>query len=73
MLTILRKEIQGFLDSPIAYVAIGVFLTGMGLFYLGLPGDERAGLRLCPNGPNLYNGPVCVSGTYSGNNDAQLC
>ena len=32
MRTILQKELQGFLDSPIAYVAIAVFLTGMGLF-----------------------------------------
>jgi ABC-2 type transport system permease protein len=32
MYPIFRKEIQSFLDSPIAYVAIGLFLTGLGLF-----------------------------------------
>lgn len=31
MITILRKEINEFLDSLIAYVVMGVFLTGIGL------------------------------------------
>jgi ABC-2 type transport system permease protein len=32
MLALFRKEIRSFLDSTIAYMAIGVFLTAMGLF-----------------------------------------
>ncbi len=32
MLALFRKEIRSFLDSAIAYMAIGVFLTAMGLF-----------------------------------------
>ncbi|MEQ9467328.1 MAG: gliding motility-associated ABC transporter permease subunit GldF [Ekhidna sp.] len=31
MITILKKEINEFLDSLIAYVVIGIFLTGIGL------------------------------------------
>jgi ABC-2 type transport system permease protein len=37
MLAIYRKEIQSFLDTPVAYMAIGVFLVGMGLFQWVLP------------------------------------
>jgi ABC-2 type transport system permease protein len=32
MFALFQKEIRSFLDSAIAYVAIGVFLTAMGLF-----------------------------------------
>lgn len=32
MFAIFRKEVQAFLDSAVAYVAIGLFLTGLGLF-----------------------------------------
>jgi len=37
MLTILIKEINGFLDSLIAYMVIGVFLTTMGLLMWVFP------------------------------------
>lgn len=37
MITILRKEINEFLDSLIAYVVIGVFLTGIGLLMWVFP------------------------------------
>ena len=37
MLTILKKEINEFLDSLIAYVVIGIFLTGMGLLLWVFP------------------------------------
>ena len=37
MLTILKKEINEFLDALIAYVVIGIFLTGMGLLLWVFP------------------------------------
>ncbi|SNT25043.1 ABC-2 type transport system permease protein [Ekhidna lutea] len=37
MITILKKEINEFLDSLIAYVAIGIFLTGIGLLMWVFP------------------------------------
>jgi ABC-2 type transport system permease protein len=37
MITILRKEINEFLDSLIAYVVIGIFLTGIGLLMWVFP------------------------------------
>ncbi len=37
MITILKKEINDFLNSLIAYVVIGVFLTGTGLFMWVFP------------------------------------
>ena len=37
MITILKKEINEFLDSLIAYVVIGVFLTGIGLLMWVFP------------------------------------
>lgn len=37
MITILKKEINEFLDSLIAYVVIGIFLTGIGLLMWVFP------------------------------------
>ncbi len=37
MITILRKEFNEFLDSLIAYVVIGIFLTGIGLLMWVFP------------------------------------
>lgn len=37
MITILKKEIDEFLDSLIAYVVIGIFLTGIGLLMWVFP------------------------------------
>ena len=37
MLAILRKEFNSFLNSPIAYVVIGVFLVATGLFVWVIP------------------------------------
>lgn len=37
MITILKKEINEFLDSLIAYVVMGIFLTGMGLLMWVFP------------------------------------
>ena len=37
MITILKKEINEFLDSLVAYVVIGIFLTGIGLFMWVFP------------------------------------
>ena len=37
MIAILKKEIHEFLDSLIAYVVIGIFLTGMGLLMWVFP------------------------------------
>jgi ABC-2 type transport system permease protein len=39
MLTLLRKEINGFLGSLIGYIVIIVFLTSQGLFMWVFPGD----------------------------------
>ena len=37
MLTILRKEFNAFLNSPVAYVVLGVFLVATGLFVWVFP------------------------------------
>ena len=37
MLTILKKEFNAFLNSPVAYVVLGVFLVATGLFVWVLP------------------------------------
>ncbi len=37
MISILKKEIQSFFNSLIAYVVIGVFLTGLGLYIWVFP------------------------------------
>jgi len=37
MLTILRKEFNSFLNSPVAYVVLGVFLVATGLFVWVFP------------------------------------
>ena len=37
MIPILKKEIDEFLDSLIAYVVIGIFLTGIGLLMWVFP------------------------------------
>ena len=37
MLTILRKEFNAFLNSPVAYVVLGVFLIATGLFVWAFP------------------------------------
>ena len=37
MLTILQKEFNAFLNSPVAYVVLGVFLIATGLFVWVFP------------------------------------
>ncbi len=41
MLTLLRKEIRSFLNSPIGYIVIIVFLVLLGLFLWLLPGESN--------------------------------
>lgn len=57
MRTVLRKELQGFLDSPIAYVAIGVFLTGMGLFTWVFPETNVLDYGFAEMGPTFTMAP----------------
>lgn len=49
MLTLLVKEIRSFLSSLIGYIAIGVFITGIGTFMWLVP-TESAGSNVLDNG-----------------------
>lgn len=49
MLTLLLKEIRSFLSSLIGYIAIGVFITGIGTFMWLIP-TESAGSNVLDNG-----------------------
>ena len=49
MITLLIKEIRGFLSSLIGYIAIGVFITGIGTFMWLVP-SESAGSNVLDNG-----------------------
>lgn len=40
MLPILKKELRSFLNSLIAYIIMGIFLTGIGLFIWVFPGTN---------------------------------
>ncbi len=42
MITLLVKEIRGFLSSLIGYIAISVFVTGIGAFMWLVPSDSAA-------------------------------
>ena len=44
MITLLIKEIRSFLSSLIGYIAIGVFITGIGTFMCLVP-TESAGTK----------------------------
>ncbi len=49
MFTLLVKEIRSFLSSLIGYIAIGVFITGIGTFMWLVP-SESAGSNVLDNG-----------------------
>jgi hypothetical protein len=49
MITLLIKEIRSFLSSLIGYIAIGVFITGIGTFMWLVP-TESAGSNVLENG-----------------------
>ncbi len=49
MFTLLVKEIRSFLSSLIGYIAIGVFITGIGTFMWLVP-TESAGSNVLDNG-----------------------
>lgn len=49
MFTLLVKEIRSFLSSLIGYIAIGVFITGIGTFMWLVP-TESAGSNILDNG-----------------------
>ncbi len=49
MYTLFLKEVRGFLSSLVGYVAIGVFLTIIGLF-LWILSTESSGLNILENG-----------------------
>ncbi len=49
MITLLIKEIRSFLSSLIGYIAIGVFITGIGIFMWLIP-TESAGSNVLDNG-----------------------
>ena len=49
MITLLIKEIRSFLSSLIGYIAIGVFVTGIGTFMWLVP-TESAGSNVLENG-----------------------
>jgi len=49
MITLLVKEIRSFLSSLIGYIAIGVFITGIGTFMWLVP-TESAGSNVLENG-----------------------
>lgn len=49
MFTLLVKEIRSFLSSLIGYIAIGVFITGIGTFMWLIP-TESAGSNVLDNG-----------------------
>ncbi len=49
MTTLLIKEIRSFLSSLIGYIAIGVFITGIGTFMWLIP-TESAGSNVLENG-----------------------
>ena len=49
MFTLLIKEIRSFLSSLIGYIAIGVFVTGIGTFMWLVP-SESAGSNVLENG-----------------------
>jgi ABC-2 type transport system permease protein len=49
MITLLVKEIRSFLSSLIGYIAIGVFITGIGTFMWLVP-TESAGSNVLDNG-----------------------
>ena len=49
MFTLLIKEIRSFLSSLIGYIAIGVFITGIGTFMWLVP-TESAGSNVLDNG-----------------------
>ena len=57
MYAIFRKEIQSFLDSPIAYIAVGVFLVGMGLFTWLFPESSVLDSGLAEMSPTFVMAP----------------
>jgi len=57
MLALFQKEVRSFLDSSIAYVAIGVFLTAMGLFTWVFPESSVLNYGFADMGAMFGAGP----------------
>jgi hypothetical protein len=76
MITLLIKEIRSFLSSLIGYIAIGVFITGIGTFMWLVP-TESAGSNVlenqfCKHRPIICIGALGVSVFNTSHYHAQL-
>jgi ABC-2 type transport system permease protein len=73
MIQVFKKEFNSFLNSLIAYIVIGAFLTGIGLFIWVFPDTSVLDYGFADLDTLFSMSPYVFHFPYSGHNDEKFC